>query len=104
MTQYWWVNHKQTFRHEIEGRYLWSPKVTKHGRRAEYYDNLRRASPGDLVLSFAHAKIGYVGRVAEFAITAPKPAEFGVVGANWRNDGWYLPVIWTRLQPAVRPK
>ena len=24
--RYWWVNQNQTFRQEIEGGYLWSPK------------------------------------------------------------------------------
>jgi len=30
--RYWWVNHKQTFRHEFEGRYIWSPKRKKNGQ------------------------------------------------------------------------
>jgi hypothetical protein len=65
---------------------------------------LRRASPGDLVLSYADTKIGYVGRVVEFAFSAPKPDEFGTVGANWSRDGWLLPVYWTKLDPPIRPK
>jgi putative restriction endonuclease len=24
--RYWWVNQNKTFRHEIAGGYLWSPK------------------------------------------------------------------------------
>ena len=104
MPQYWWVNHKKTFKHEIEGQYLWSPKTNKGGIRSEYYKNMRRASPGDLVLSFANQTISYVGRVAEFAFTAAKPSEFGTAGANWSNEGWFLPVFWTRLDPPVRPK
>ena len=65
---------------------------------------MRRASPGDLILSFANQTIGHVGRVADYAFTASKPSEFGAAGANWSNEGWYLPVFWTRLEPAVRPK
>jgi hypothetical protein len=104
MTQYWWVNHKQTVIQEIEGSYLWSPKTNRDGRRNHFYDNMRRASPGDLVLSYANQFIGAVGRVAEFAFTAPKPSEFGSAGANWLNDGWLLPVFWTALARPVRPK
>lgn len=104
MTQYWWVNHKQTFRHEIDGQYLWSPKRNKNGARNEFYRNMRRATSGDFVLSYAFGAVSYVGRVAEFAFTAPKPAEFGSVGAYWSNEGWLLPVYWTRLDPPVRPK
>lgn len=24
--RFWWVNQNQTYRHEIQGGYLWSPK------------------------------------------------------------------------------
>src|SRR5438067_6007238 len=102
--QFWWVNHKQTFNQEIEGQYLWSPKTNKGGARNRFYDNMRLANPGDFVLSYADQAIRFVGRVAEFAFTAPKPTEFGTTGAYWNNEGWLLPVFWTRLDPPVRPK
>jgi putative restriction endonuclease len=104
MPQFWWVNHKQTARQEIEGQYLWSPKTRNDGARNTFYDNMRRATPGDFVLSYADQQIKYVGRVTEFAFTAPKPTEFGATGANWGNIGWLLPVYWVRLDPSVRPK
>lgn len=104
MPNYWWVNHKQTVRQEIEGQYLWSPKTNANGRRNQSYENMRVASPGDIVLSFAFGKIGWVGRVTEFAITAPKPDEFRNAGAYWDHEGWLLPVYWTPLSPPVRPK
>ena len=53
------------------------------------------------MLSYANGQIAYVGRVAEFAVTAAKPSEFGEAGANWSNEGWYLPVFWTPLTPAA---
>lgn len=104
MPQFWWVNHNQTARQEIEGQYLWSPKTGSNGARNEFYNNMRRANPGDVVLSFADQAIRFVGRVAEFAFTAPKPTEFGKAGANWSQEGWLLPVFWTPLNPPVRPK
>jgi len=104
MTAYWWVNHKQTVRQEVEGQYLWSPKTNANGRRNQSYENMRKASPGDLVLSYAFGKIGWIGRVTEFAITAPKPAEFRNAGAYWDHEGWLLPVYWVPLEPPVRPK
>jgi hypothetical protein len=104
MPQYWWVNHNQTARQEIEGQYLWSPKTEGNGARSEFYNNMRRASPGDLVLSYAGQAVRYVGRVAEFAFTAPKPAEFGTTGGYWSSEGWLLPVFWVPLVHPVRPK
>lgn len=104
MPRYWWVNHKQTVEQEIEGEYLWSPKTIRGGKRNVFYDNMRRASPGDIVLSYANQRIGYIGRVAEFAFTAPKPSEFGGTGANWSEEGWLLPVFWTPLERPVQPR
>ena len=104
MPEFWWVNHNQTARQEIGGQYLWSPKTESSGARSEFYNNMRRASPGDLVLSYADQAVRYVGRVAEFAFTTPKPAEFGATGGNWSNEGWLLPIFWTPLTPPVSPK
>lgn len=104
MTRYWWVNHKQTATQEIENQYLWSPKTNRNGARNRFSDNMRLADPGDLVLSYANRVVAAVGRVAEFAFTAPKPSEFGNTGAYWLNEGWLLPVYWTPLVPAVHPK
>jgi hypothetical protein len=104
MRRYWWVNHKQTVEHEVGGKYLWSPKTKKGGKPNLFYKNMRLAAPGDYVLSFAHGRIAYVGRVLEFAIAAPKPLEFGSAGDAWADEGWYLPVQWSTLDTPVRPK
>lgn len=102
--QFWWVNHNQTALQEIEGNYLWSPKTESNGARSEFYNNMRRASPGDLVLSYSRQAIRYIGRVTEFAFTAPKPQEFGTTGLNWSNEGWLLPVFWVPFDIAISPK
>jgi len=106
--RYWWVNHNQTARQEIDGQYMWSPKTEsrRDGKRArsQFYNNMRLAMPGDLVVSYAGQAIRFVGRVAEFAFTAPKPEEFGSKGAYWSDEGWLLPVFWTPLSAPVRPK
>jgi putative restriction endonuclease len=100
--RYWWVNHKQTVTHEIAGSYLWSPKAQSNGARSQFYDNMRMASLGDLVVSYANAKIKYIGIVSDYVISAPKPDEFGHIG-YWSTDGWLLPVTWYPVQE-VKPK
>lgn len=98
------MNHNQTARQEIDGQYLWSPKTESNGARSEFYNNMRRAVPGDLVLSYSAQAVRYVGRVAEFAFTAPKPEEFGDTGGYWSHEGWLLPVFWVPLSTPIRPK
>lgn len=91
-------------RQEVDGGYLWSPVSESNGARSKFYDNMRRAAPGDVVLSYAHGRVGRVGSVADFAISAPKPSEFGSIGAYWNTTGWLLPVDWIDASLAVRPK
>lgn len=104
MQRYWWVNHKQTFKHEISGRYLWSPKFKTNGDRNYFYDTMSEAQPGDIVLSYASGKISYFGIVSDEAYTAVKPKEFGSAGDDWDNEGWQLPITWNQITPPIRPK
>jgi putative restriction endonuclease len=102
--RFWWVNHAQTMRQEVDGGYLWSPVTEANGARSRFYDNMRFAAPGDLVLSYAGGRVGKIGVVADFAISAPKPTEFGSIGAYWNDAGWLLPVQWFDAPLAVKPK
>jgi putative restriction endonuclease len=102
--RYWWVNHKQTARQEIDGGYLWSPKRTTDNRRSQFYDNMSEADLRDLVLSYADARISNFGRVTASASDGRKPTEFGDTGEKWSDAGWRLPVAWTALPRPVEPR
>lgn len=91
-------------RQEVAGGYLWSPVTEANGARSQFYDNMRRAAAGDFVLSYADGRVGRIGIVADFAISAPKPEEFGSIGAYWNSVGWLLPVQWLDAHLTVRPK
>tara|TARA_R110002072_G_scaffold19498_4_gene72353 strand:+ start:91 stop:375 length:285 start_codon:yes stop_codon:yes gene_type:complete len=86
---HWWVNHKQTFKEELEGGYIWSPQENKNGSRNQTYINLTRAKVGDVVFSYASAVIKAVGLVESSYQTSDKPVEFGSKGDGWdQKDGW----------------
>lgn len=103
MSKYWWVNHNQTFMQERGQGYLWSPKREAHGARSQFYENMRVARAGDLVVSYADTRIRAIGHVASEAVTAQKPTEFGAVGLNWAGSGWLLPVSWRSVQHEPTP-
>ena len=100
---FWWVNHKQTVRQETEGGYIWSPKQNANGAKNVTYDNLARCQVGDVVFSYAYAKIGRIGLVESAAETAPKPPEFGSTGEYWGDNGWLVRVNWQPLQKPLVP-
>ena len=101
--RYWWVNQNQTFRHEVQGGFLWSPKRRRDNARNPFYDTMTEVSAGDLVLSFCDTRIKAIGVAQGRAETAAKP-EFGSVGEQWGNEGWFVPVEFTVTADPVRPK
>ena len=101
--KYWWVNQNQTYRAEVLGGFLWSPKTNKNGSNNHFYDNMPLVQKGDLIFSFCDTKIKAVGVALETAKTAAKP-NFGRAGANWKRQGWLVPVEFTELRKEVRPK
>lgn len=100
---YWWVNHSQTGKQEVQGGFLWSPKRDKAGGRRQGYANMELAEPGDVVFSFIDAVISYVGLVEAPAATMPKPREFGRAGDEWASEGWMLPVTFQSVPTPFKP-
>ena len=102
--RYWWVNQNQTFRQEIAGGYLWSPKRNANGARNPFYESMREVAPGDLIFSFVDTRVVAIGVARSFCWECPKPAEFGSAGQNWENIGWRVSVSFTSLLNRIRPK
>lgn len=101
--RYWWVNQNETFRHEVGGGYLWSPKKTKAGRN-QFYDNMLEVQPGDLVLSFADTFIKAIGVATSRGYSSPKLKVFGQTGEYWSDEGWKVDVEFTYVDNPIRPK
>jgi hypothetical protein len=102
--RYWWVNQNQTYRHEVQGGYLWSPKRNANGARNPFYESMREVAPGDLIFSFMDTRIFAVGIAQSYCWENPKPEEFGAAGQNWENIGWKVSVKFTELENKIRPK
>ena len=101
---FWWVNHSHTFRHEIEGSYLWfATRPRKSKARSESEKNIHKLLPSDVVLSFAEGEIGAVGVVLATAREAAKPLEFNSL-AEYADieTGWMVPVRFMSLQSPLR--
>ncbi len=94
---YWWVNQNQTYRAEIDGGYVWSPKRNRNGARNQFYENMREVSPGDQIFSFRDRKIEAVAVAQSNCYEAPKPAEFGAAGQNWQKVGWRVDIGYTQM-------
>ena len=102
--RYWWVNQNQTYRHEVRGGYLWSPKRNANNARNPFYETMREVAPGDLIFSFCDAQIRAIGIAQSFCWESPKPTEFGNTGQYWENIGWKVSVSFVELSTRIRPK
>jgi hypothetical protein len=101
---FWWVNHPQSSRAEIEGSYLWfAEKARKSKARSESEKNIQRLTPADVVLSCVDGVMGAVGVVLGPAREASGPAESGAeaVGAE-SASGWTVPVQFMLLPSPLR--
>lgn len=92
--QYWWVNHKQTFKEEIDRGYMWSPKKEADGRVSQFYNYMKEAAPGDFVVSYANTKSSYIGIVTDYAVNFPRPEGFDQKAKYWSDGGWMVKVKW----------
>jgi len=101
---YWWVNQNQTFKHEFEGGYLWSPKVSEGNRRNPFYDFMKIVRPGDVIFSFSDTRIKGFGIACSHCYTSPKPDEFGRIGTTWDDIGWRVDVNFRSFENEIRPK
>jgi hypothetical protein len=102
--RYWWVNQNQTYRQEIDGGYMWSPKVSKNGKLNPFYEFMREVAAGDLIFSFADTRIKAVGIALSPCYDCAKPMEFGAAGRVWGDTGWRVDVRWRELREQVKPK
>lgn len=101
--RYWWVNQNQTYRAEVRGSFMWSPKQNANGARNQFYENMREVSPGDVVFSFCDTRIKGHRRCDRRSANGPKP-DFGTAGSNWSLEGWFVPVDYCVLNNQNRPK
>jgi hypothetical protein len=101
--RFWWVNQNQTYRFEVPGGFLWSPKTRADGAKNYSYMTMEEVQPGDLVFSYCDTLIKAIGVVQRPAVTAPKP-DFQAAGSYWSNSGWYVEVEFSELKNPIRPK
>lgn len=102
--RYWWVNQKQTYRHEIAGGYLWSPKRRGDGARHQFYENMKAVAPGDVVYSYWNGAVRAYGTICSFGYDSPKPVEFGAAGRLWSEIGYRVDVDYFQIPAPVEPR
>lgn len=102
--KYWWVNHKQTSREELQGGYIWSPKKNKGDSFNQTYKNLTIADVGDKIISYSDAKIKAIGIIKEKYAETDRPFISFKQSTQWDKHGWMVKVDWHLLEVPLSPK
>jgi len=100
---FWWVNHKQTFRQEFFGKYIWSPKRKRNDQINPFYETMREVAPDDIVYSFADGAIQGFGMARTHCYTSPRPDEFGHIGQAWNEVGWRVDIDFQKFTEPILP-
>lgn len=102
----WWVNHKQSYRAERDGGFIWSPKTPKSGAFSQFYKNMTLVAPGDAIISYAKSKVSDVGVAVSSAVSTAIPEAHQKRKDNdWdRGDGWTVSISWMKLSQSIKPK
>ena len=98
---FWWVNHKQTFRQEFFGKYIWSPKRKRNNQINPFYETMREVAPGDIIFSFADGAVRGFGMARTHCYTSPRPDEFGHIGQAWNEVGWRVDVDFQKFTDPI---
>ncbi|MCB5308573.1 HNH endonuclease [Yersinia massiliensis] len=99
--QFFWVNHKQTFKIARKEGFIWAPSRAKDGKPKPAYNTLQLVNPGDVIFSYAFTKIGAVGVAKSKYYDAIQPPAFD---SFWDNQGWKVDVEFTTLNTPIFPK
>lgn len=101
--KHWWVSQGKTFKTEISGGFLWSPKTRKDGGYNRFYDNMQLITPGDMIFSFHEAKIKALGVVTKKAVSAARP-DLETAHEIWSDEGWLVEAEFEEFTNPIRPK
>lgn len=95
---FWFVNHSQSLVLDGHEDYLWSPKKGSKDRTYQYYENMRRLKPGDVILAYFKGGIQGYGIALTYSYTYLRPPQFT---DRWAPIGWRCDVGFEKFQAKV---
>jgi len=99
---YFWVNQKQTWKHEHEGGYLWAPKVSENDKPLHHWETMRMIESGDVIFSYVQGAIVATSVVKNRAYDSRRPEDFRKTATKWKQDGRRMDVAYQPLSNPVQ--
>ena len=94
---YWWAFQGRAFEQQHEGGYLWAPSE-RDGRRYQFWTNVQRLRPDDVVFSYVHGAIVARSVVQSMPRQARRPTTFRTQ-IQGEPLGWQVDVQYELIPP-----
>lgn len=92
---FWIVYQGNTWKRAKAGGYLWASKRGKKLQTQEYWSNMARVRPGDLIFAGVDNALRAIAEVTDPAYDAERPDPRD--DQFWGGEGWRLDVQYTDL-------
>lgn len=81
-----------TYEFEKEGGYVWSPQLTKNGKKNSGYSNMKKIKKGDFILNNKNGKVVAISVARDNYEIADRPREFdqSETGDLWNKEGYMV--------------
>ena len=88
----YYVFQGETYSEERTGGYVWSPKLTKDGRKNSGYENMKDIHEGDFILHNNNGEVVAISVARSDCFSAEQPAELknAQKDIEWNDDGYKI--------------
>ena len=87
-----YVFQGKTYNQERDGGYVWSPKLTKDGKKNAGYENMTQVHKGDYILHNNNGEVVAISLALSNCYSAGQPAELknAQKDIDWADDGYKI--------------
>lgn len=98
--KYFIVFQNQTYEKELQGGYLWAPKIGNGGRTFAHWTNMTKVVKDDIIFSCCKRNIVSVNVAQNKCTDHMIPSELEEV-QMWKKEGWMVPVKYHVLENPI---
>ena len=95
-----YVFQGKTYKQERDGGYVWSPKLTKDGRKNPGYENMKDVHKGDFILHNNNGEVVAISVANSNCFSAAQPTELknAQKDIEWDDDGYRINLDYYELK------
>jgi len=97
---YFFVFQNKSYKTEKDGSYLWSPKLTKDGKKKSHWERMKEVTKGDIILHCFNQRIVAYSTAMADVYSSKRPIELSAPNL-WEEEGWRVDVSYTEIDNPI---